>query len=185
MEAGRAFDIRPTGIYALDVARIEAGLIMLDVDYTSTRRAVIGSQRYSPFEIGLGKSVHLDKAPFIGQPALRREAKKGPSRQLVGIEVDWTDVERLHEDVGLAPALPATAQRATVPIYRDGIQVGYATSTTWSPTLKRMIALATLSSDCAEVGTKLQMELTVDHKRKQAGVSVAKLPFFNPARKTA
>lgn len=185
MEAGRPYDITPSGIYALDVARIEAGLIMLDVDYVSTRRAVIASQRYTPFEIGLGKSVHLEKAPFIGQAALRKEAKKGPSRQLVGIDVDWIDVERLHDEVGLAPALPATASRVPVPIYRDGIQVGYATSTTWSPSLKKMIALATVQSDCAELGTKLQMELTVDHKRKQAGISVAKLPFFNPPRKTA
>jgi aminomethyltransferase len=185
MDAGRPYDITPSGIYALDVARIEAGLIMLDVDYVSCRRAVIPAQRYTPFEIGLGKSVNLEKAPFIGQAALRKEAKKGAPRQLVGIDVDWTDVERLHEEVGLAPALPATASRVTVPIYRDGIQVGHATSTTWSPSLKKMIALATVQTDCAELGTKLQMELTVDHKRKQAGVTVAKLPFFNPARKTA
>ncbi len=185
MAAGRPYDITPSGIYALDVARIEAGLIMLDVDYISARRAVIPSQRYSPFEIGLGRSVNLAKAPFIGQPALRREAKQGPLRQLVGIDVDWTDVERLHDEVGLTPSLPATASRASVPIYRDGIQVGHATSTTWSPTLKKMIALASVQSDCAEVGTKLQMELTVDYKRKQAGVTVSKLPFFNPLRKTA
>jgi aminomethyltransferase len=185
MEAGRPYDITPSGIYALDVARIEAGLIMLDVDYVSSRRAVIASQRYTPFEIGLGKSVHLEKGPFIGQAALRKEAKKGPARQLIGIDVDWTDVERLHDEVGLAPALPATASRVPVPIYRDGIQVGYATSTTWSPSLKKMIALATVQSDCADLGTKLQMELTVDHKRKQAGITVAKLPFFNPPRKTA
>jgi aminomethyltransferase len=185
MEAGRAFDVTPSGIYALDVARIEAGLIMLDVDYTSARRATIPSQRYSPYEIGLGKLVHLDKAPFIGQPALRREAKSGPKRQLVGLEVDWSDVERLHDEVGLAPQLPAVASRAAVPIYRDGIQVGRATSTTWSPTLKRLIALASVESGAAAEATKLSMELTVDHRRKQAGVTVAKLPFFNPARKTA
>jgi len=185
MAAGRAFDITPTGIHALDVARIEAGLIMLDVDYTSAKRAVIPSQRYTPFEIGLGKLVHLDKAPFIGQPALRELAKQGPRRQLVGLDVDWTDVERLHDAVGLPPQLPMVASRVPVPVYRDGVQVGRTTSTTWSPTLKKLVALATVQSDCAATGSELQVELTVNHERKQACARVTKLPFFNPARKTA
>lgn len=184
MAAGRPWDITPAGIWALDVARIEAGLIMLDVDYTSARRAVIPSQRYTPFEIGLGKLVHLDKAPFIGQAALREEAKRGPRRQIVGIDVDWTDVERLHDAVGLPPGISAVASRVPVPVYREGVQVGRTTSTTWSPTLKKLIALAQVQSDCATPGTELEMELTVNHERKQARVKVAKLPFFNPARKT-
>lgn len=185
MAAGRAFDITPTGIHALDVARIEAGLIMLDVDYTSAKRAVIPSQRYTPFEIGLGKLVHLDKAPFIGQAALREHAKQGPRRQLVGLDVDWTDVERLHDAAGLPPQLPMVASRVPVPVYRDGVQVGRTTSTTWSPTLKKLVALATVQSDCAAAGSEVQVELTVNHERKQARARVAKLPFFNPARKTA
>ena len=65
------------------------------------------------------------------------------------------------------------------------MQVGKATSTTWSPTLKRLIALATVSSEAAAVGTKLEMEITVDHKRKRAGVTVAPIPFFDPTRKRA
>ncbi|HET7293073.1 MAG TPA: aminomethyltransferase family protein [Vicinamibacteria bacterium] len=185
MAAGRPFDITPTGIYALDVARIEAGLIMLDVDYTSAKRAVIPSQRYTPFEIGLGKLVHLDKAPFVGQAALRQESKRGSSRQLVGLDVDWTDVERLHDAVGLPPQLPMIASRVSVPVYRDGLQVGRTTSTTWSPTLKKLIALATVQSDCAAPGSEMQVELTVNHERKQARARAAKLPFFNPPRKTA
>ncbi len=185
MAAGRPYDITPTGIYALDVARIEAGLIMLDVEYTSAKRAVIPSQRYTPFEIGLGKLVHLDKAPFIGQAALRAEARRGPRRQIVGLDVDWTDVERLHDAVGLPPGVSPVASRAAVPVYRDGVQVGRATSTTWSPSLKKLIALAQVQSDCAGAGTELQLELTVNHERKQARVQVATLPFFNPARKTA
>ncbi len=185
MAAGRPYDITPTGIYALDVARIEAGLIMLDVDYTSARRAVIPSQRFTPFEIGLGKLVHLDKAPFIGQPALRQAAKYSPARQIVGLDVEWTDVERLHDAVGLPPGIPAVASRVPVPVYRDGVQVGRTTSSTWSPTLKKLIALALVQGDCAAPGTQLEMELTVNHERKQARVKVAKLPFFNPPRKTS
>jgi aminomethyltransferase len=185
IEAGRPYDITPTGMLALDVARIEAGLLLLDVDYVGARKALIPSQKYSPYEIGLGRLVNLEKAPFIGQPALRREAKRGPVRQLVGLDVDWSDVERLHEEAGLAPQLPATASRVSVPVYRDGIQVGKATSSTWSPTLKRMIALATVASEAATLGTRLEMEFTVDHRRRVVGVTVSKLPFFDPARKRA
>jgi aminomethyltransferase len=183
MDAGRPYDITPTGMLALDVARIEAGLILLDVDYVGAKKALIPSQKYTPYEIGLGRSVHLDKAPFIGQAALRREAKVGAARQLVGLEVDWTDLERLHEEAGLAPQLPATASRVSVPIYRDGEQVGKATSTTWSPTLKKMIALATVGPGSAAPGTRLGMEFTVDHRRQHVAVTVAKLPFFDPPRK--
>jgi aminomethyltransferase len=185
MEAGRPFDITPTGMLALDVARIEAGLILLDVDYSSSKKALIPSQKYSPYEIGLGRLVNLDKAPFIGQAALRREAKEGPARQLVGLDVSWDDVERLYDEAGLAPQLPATASRVSVPVYQDGAQVGKATSTTWSPTLKRLIALATVSSEVASPGTKLEMEITVDHQRKRAGATVAPIPFFDPPRKRA
>jgi aminomethyltransferase len=181
--AGRPYDITPTGMLALDVARIEAGLILLDVDYTSAKRALIPSQKYSPFEIGLGRLVSLQKAPYVGQAALQREAREGASRELVGLDVSWDDVERLYEQAGLAPQLPATASRVSVPVYRGGVQVGRASSTTWSPTLKRMIALATVARGSTAPGTRLQMEMTVEHRRRQVGVTVAKLPFFDPPRK--
>jgi aminomethyltransferase len=185
MEAGRAYDITPTGMLALDVARIEAGLILLDVDYTSAKKALIPSQKYSPYEIGLGRLVSLQKAPYVGQAALRREARNGAARELVGLDVSWDDVERLYDEAGLAPQLPAVASRVSVPVFRDGVQVGRASSTTWSPTLKRMIALATVARDAARPGTALQMELTVEHRRREASVTVAKLPFFDPPRKRA
>jgi aminomethyltransferase len=183
IEAGRPYDITPTGMLALDVARIEAGLILLDVDYTSAKKALIPSQKYSPYEIGLGRLVSLQKAPYVGQAALRREAKVGAARELVGLDVSWAHVERLHEQAGLAPQLPATASRVSVPVFREGVQVGRASSSTWSPTLKRMIALATVTRDSAQPGTALQMEMTVDHRRKEVGTTVAKLPFFDPPRK--
>jgi len=183
MEAGRPYDITPTGMLALDVARIEAGLILLDVDYVGVKKALIPSQQYTPYEIGLGRLVHLDKPPFIGQAALRREAREGPARVLAGLEVDWDDFERLHEAAGLPPQVPATASRVSVPVYRDGEQVGRASSSTWSPTLKKMIALASIASGAAGLGTRLEMEFTVDHRRRRAGVTVVKLPFFDPPRK--
>jgi aminomethyltransferase len=185
MKAGREFDIHAAGMLALDVARIEAGLLLIEVDYNSSKKALIESQKYSPYEIGLGRMVHLEKEHFIGRAALAEESRRGPERQLVGLEIDWTEVERLYEAVGLAPVAPATASRVHVPVYHDGRQVGKATSTTWSPTLKKMIALASVASPFAKEGTRLRMELTVEAVRHTVGVTVAQLPFFNPKRKTA
>ena len=184
MAAGRPFDIKPAGMLALDVARIEAGLLLIEVDFFSSRKAVIASQKYSPYEMGLGRLVDLDKGRFVGQRALRDEHARGPARQIVGLEIDWNEVERIYENVGLAPAVAATASRVAVPVYRNGRQVGRATSTTWSPVLKRMIALATIDRPHFSDGTQLQMEVTVDATRHKVGARVVKTPFFNPPRKT-
>ncbi len=185
MENGRPFDIHPTGMLALDVARIEAGLILIEVDYNSSKKAVIESQRYSPYEIGLGRLVHLEKENFIGRRALAEESRRGPKRRLVGLEIDWTEVEKRFEEFGLTPSVPSTASRTAVPVYAGGRQVGKATSSTWSPLLKKMIALASLSSESASKGARLEMELTVEAVRLRAGATVVDLPFFNPPRKTS
>jgi aminomethyltransferase len=185
VEAGRQFDIHPTGMLALDVARIEAGLILADVDYVSSKKALISSQKYSPYEIGLGKLVHLEKDNFIGKQALVRENKRGPERVLVGLEVNWTEVEELFDDAGLPPQTPATASRIHVPVYRGREQVGKATSTTWSPLLKQLIALASVEPQYSKPGTKLQIELTVEAVRHRATAMVGQLPFFSPPRKTS
>ena len=184
MQAGRSFDIHPTGMLALDVARIEAGLILADVDYVSSKKALIPSQKYSPYEIGLGKLVHLEKDNFIGKQALVKENKRGPDRVLMGLEIDWNEVEELFDDVGLPPQTPATASRVHVPVYRGREQVGKATSTTWSPLLKQLIALASLEPQHAKPGARLQIELTVEAVRHRAAATVRPLPFFNPPRKT-
>jgi len=186
MTKGRAFDIHPAGMVALDIARIEAGLILIEVDYISSKRALIEAQKYSPGEIGLGKLVDLKKENFVGRDALVAEAKRGgPARFLVGLELNWSEVEALYEKIGMAPQVPATASRVAVPVYRAGRQVGKATSTTWSPTLKRMIALASVSRESAPLGTMLSMELTVEASRKTVSAKIVPLPFFNPPRKTA
>jgi len=185
MEAGREFDIQPAGMLALDVVRIEAGLLLIEVDYTSSKKALIPAQSYSPYEINLGRLVHLDKDDFIGKAALVEEHRRGPARQLVGLELDWNDIERRFEEIGLAPQVPALASRLAVPVYRDGRQVGKATSTTWSPILKKMIALASVASAQAAAGTQLEVELTVEAMRRRVGATVVPLPFLNPPRKTA
>jgi aminomethyltransferase len=183
MDAGRRFDIHPTGMLALDVARIEAGLILADVDYISSKKALIPSQKYTPAEVGLGKLVHYEKENFIGRQALLEEKKTGPKRLLVGLEIDWPQVESLFDSVGLAPQTPAAASRVHVPVYQGREQIGKATSTTWSPLLKQLIALASVRPQHAKPGTRLQIEMTVEAVRHKVAAKVRELPFFNPPRK--
>jgi aminomethyltransferase len=183
-ESGPRFDLYPAGMLALDIARIEAGLLLIEVDFFSSRKAMIEAQKYSPFELGFSRLVDLGKGPFVGRNALVAEHRRGSRRQIVGLEVDWTEVERLYEAVGLPPTAPATASRVAVPVYKDGKQVGRATSTTWSTTLKKLIALATIDAPHYALGTKLKLEVTVEAVRHAAGATVVKTPFFNPQRKT-
>ena len=183
--AGARFDLRPAGMLALDVARIEAGLLLIEVDFFSSRRALISDQQYSPFEMGLGRLVQLEKGTFVGQSALRQEHARGAARQIVGLTISWEEVEALYEKVGLPPQVPAIASRVAVPVYRAGAQVGKATSTTWSPVLKKMIALATVDRTSTKVGGRIEMEVTVEAVRHRVGATVTPTPFFNPARKTA
>ena len=185
MAGGRPFDIKAAGMLALDVARVEAGLLLIEVDFFSSKKALIESQKYTPYELGLGRLVSLDKGRFIGQQALRGEQRRGHARQIVGLEIAWTEVEQIYERVGLPPAVGATASRVAVPLYRGSRQVGRATTTTWSPVLKKMIALGTVERPRYVEGTKLQMEVTVEAVRHRVTATVVKTPFFNPPRKMA
>ncbi len=184
-EKGKAFDLHAAGMLALDVARIEAGLLLIEVDYTSSKKALIASQKYSPYELGFSKMVHLEKENFIGRSALEKDSRNGVERQLVGLEVHWPEVEKLYDKVGLAPQAPSQASRVHVPVYSGSKQVGKATSTTWSPLLKKMISLASVESEHSRIGNQLQMEITIEGIRLKVGTTVVKTPFFSPARKTA
>ena len=185
MEAGRPFDIHPAGMLALDVARVEAGLLLIEVDFFSSKKALIESQKYTPLEMGLSRLVQLEKGRFVGQSALVEEARRGPAREIVGLELEWDAIEAAFDKVGLAPQIPAAASRVAVPVYKDGRQIGKATTTTWSPSLKKLIALATIARPHFAPGTKLSMELTVEAVRHEIPGRVVKTPFFNPPRKTA
>jgi Glycine cleavage system T protein (aminomethyltransferase) len=103
MAGGRAFDIHAAGMLALDVSRVEAGLLLIDVDFNSSKKALVDEQRYSPYEMGLGRLVNLDKNRFVGQSALIAEHKRGTPREIVGLEIDWPQVESIYEEVGLPP----------------------------------------------------------------------------------
>ncbi len=185
MHAGHPYGIRPAGMLALDVARVEAGLLLIDVDFMSSRKATIDAQRYSPYEMGLGRLVSLEKPRFVGQAALRDEHRRGPARQVAGLEIDWNDIDALYDAAGLTPSVGTTASRAAVPVYSGTRQVGRATTTTWSPVLKQMIALATIDRPHFAIGTKLRVEVTVEGVRRHARATVVQTPFFRPPRKTA
>ena len=158
-------------------------LVMLDVDYHSSRHAMIEEQKSSPYELSLDWTVQLEKEAFNGKRALQREHARGPAWRFVGIEIDLESFEALYSAAHLAPALPGVAWRASVPIYAHGEQVGYASSGCWSPLLKKYIALAHLRARWAEPGTALEMEITVEHRRRRAAARVVKKPFFDPERK--
>jgi len=184
MVAGDDYGIAPCGILAMDMARVEAGLFMLDVDYTAANHAWIAAQKSSPYEMGLGWTVNLDKPGyFVGRRALEREHREGSAWRLVGLEVDWEGLERAYAEAGLPPQIPGTAVRGSLPVTRDGRQVGYASTSTWSPVLKKYIALVHLQRPHFEPGTRLNIEITVEHKRRQAPGTVVALPFYEPAWK--
>lgn len=185
IEVGAAYGIAPAGILALDIARIEAGLMLIEVDYISARHALIPDQLSSPYELDLGWTVGLQKERFVGRAALAAEAEQGPAWKFVGLEVEWNAIERLYDEVGLSPKLPAVAWRTSVPVYAGAKQVGYATSGCWSPLLKRYIVLAHLEARWANPEISLDMEMTVEHRRKRAAARVVKKPFFDPERKRA
>ncbi len=182
---GKQFDLHAAGMLALDVARTEAGLLLIEVDYTSSKKALISSQKFSPYELGFGKMVHLEKENFIGRAALEADQRNGVARQLVGLEVDWPEVEARYEKFGLTPAAPSQASRVHVPLYVGDKQVGKATTTTWSPILKKMIALGSVETAHSRLGDKLQLEITIESMRQNVSAKIVKLPFYNPARKMA
>ena len=185
MENGQYFGIKPAGMLALDVARLEAGFILLEVDYIGVEKALISSQKYTPFEIGLGWTVDLKKEHFVGCRELRKESERGPSRQVIGLEIDLRDYDHLYQQARLPPQIPLTAWRGGVPIYKESRQVGHATTGGWSPMVKKYIALATVQKEYVEPGSRVDFEVTVEYRRKTVGATVVKLPFFDPPRKRA
>ncbi len=186
METGRGYGIAPAGLDALDVTRIEAGLLLKEVDYVSAWTALIESRKSSPYEAGLGWAVQPRPGrDFVGRRALEREAARPSKWAFAGLEVDWPRIERRFASVGLPPLVAGKASREPVPIFAAGAQVGFVTSSTFSPILKKYIALATLQRDFARPGGRVDFELTVEFVRHEVPATVVETPFFDPARKRA
>ena len=185
VRSGRGHGITAAGMLALDIARIEAGFILAEVDYVPSRKAVIDAQRYSPFELSLDWTVAMDKGSFVGRRALQEELRRGVARRIVGVEVDWNAAARFFQEKDLPPEPPKVAWRSNIPLYHGALQVGRATSGCWSPLLKKYICIATVDSAYASTGQPLEIEVTVEGERKKAPATVVTRPFFDPERKKA
>src|SRR5690606_24922013 len=182
--AGKSYGVEPVGLDALDISRVEAGFILRGIDYHGANEALIDEQKSTPFELGLDWCVQLgDRDPIIGQAALEREKETGSKWAMVGLDIDFVAIEKMFNEIGLPPQVPSAAWRSMIPIFAEGRQVGRATSGTWSPTLKKNLALATMESDYAALGTAVHIEWTVEWERKTVPAFVAETPFFNPERK--
>jgi aminomethyltransferase len=188
LEAGRPSLLAPFGLDALDVTRIEAGFVLQGVDYFSARGALLESRKSTPDEVGLGFCVELDRrTPFVGQDAVEVERRTGSRWDLVGIELDWEELDGLYRSYDLPPHLAPVASRLAVPVYaEDGrTQVGQVTSQTWSPVLKRYLGLATVRRSEGAHGTHLRVEHTVEYERRTVKATVVPRTFFDPERKRA
>jgi len=183
IEAGHAYGIEPAGLDALDVSRVEAGYVLLGNDYFSAKKVVLESRKSTPHELGFGWMVDLNRS-FIGRDAIAAEVKRGSIWQLVGLEISWEELEALYASFNLPPSLPVTARRDALPVYaEDGRQIGQATSHTWSPILKKYLAIASVHRGFETLGGKLLIEHTVEYERRKVTATVAKLPFYDPERK--
>ena len=94
--------LAPAGLLALDIVRVEAGLLLIDVDYMPAHRAVIESRKSSPFELGLGWTVSLDKRNYVGRTALREEQSRPTEWEFRGLEIDWLSLEDAYAEVDLS-----------------------------------------------------------------------------------
>jgi aminomethyltransferase len=184
-DVGADYGLRPVGIQALDICRLEASLILIEAEYTSARHAFAPELKYSPFEIGLGRLVAFDKeAEFTGRRALLAEREAGgPARRLVGLDLDWSAIEAMYARHGLAPQISAQVQRAPVPVSREGVQVGRATSVGWGPTIKKMVGFGSIDKSLMTLGTRVSVEWTVEGERGKVGATVVPMPFLDLERK--
>ena len=185
-EVGSDHALRPAGINALDVSRVEAGLILIEAEYTSALHARTADHFYSPFELGLGRLIDFGKGDFVGRRALVAErAAGGPARRLVGLELDWAGIEAMFARHGLAPEVSALVHRPAVPIYRERRQVGRATSVCWGPTIKTMVGFGSVEPRLEAPGTRVSVEWSVEGERGTVAASVVPLPFLDLPRKRA
>jgi aminomethyltransferase len=184
-DVGQRYGIYPCGIRAMDVARVEAGLLLIEVEYSSSHRAIAAEQHYSPFELGFDRLVALDKeSPFNGKRALIAEKQAGgPARRLVGLELEWAGIEALFAKHDLAPAVSPLVHRDPVPVYKEGKQVGRATSITWGPTIKKMVGFGSVDKHHEKLGSRLSVEWSVEGERGKVAATVVAMPFLDLERK--
>jgi aminomethyltransferase len=183
--AGKPFLLQPVGLDVLDITRIEAGLILNGVEFHNAEHCLTEAQKATPFELDLGWTVDLQREPFSGQRALKNERTNGSQYAFVGLELDWDEQEALYAQHGLPVRISTAAWRGGVPVYdsKGSRQIGRATSGTWSPIIKKNLALALIKTPYAQPGAKLKIEYTVEYQREKVAAKVAPRPFYNPEHK--
>lgn len=168
-EAGRPHLIKPFGSDALDMARIEAGFLQAGVDFVPAESAVRSGRSRSPYELGLGWLVDMDKPVFNGRKALLREQARGSRYRFAMLDVD-----------GNKPASHSF-------ILSGGKKVGTVTSAAWCPTAKTNVAFAQLEMPHGDVGQELVAEIYYQRElqwtRVMAPCRVIGAPVFNPPRR--
>lgn len=182
IRAGASWGVTPCGILAMDVARVEAGFVLLNVDYIGAEYALIPEHAVSPYELGMGWAVKLDKGPFVGRRVLAAERERGSPRRIVGLQIDWEPLEEIYNRAGLMPDLPLLACREPVPLYADGRYVGRVTTRCWSTLLKKYVGIATVEARYADPGIDVEMEVTVNFRRDRVAARISDLAHFRPDR---
>ena len=186
METGQSYKMLPTGMIALDMVRIEGGLLLIDAEFTSAMTAMFEVEKSSPYELGLGWMVNQKKDFFVGQAALRREKARGAAWATVGLELDVAAFEKVFAQYGMPLHLPYQSWGTAVPVYSDEDQrqhIGRASSGSWSPVLKKYVVIAKVKPQYAKLGTQIFVEETVEARRFAVPATVVKMPFFDPPRK--
>jgi aminomethyltransferase len=181
------YQMRPCGLVALDMTRIEAGLPQLDAEFISAKRTLFEVQKSSPLELGVAWMCKLDGDFFVGREALIAEKAKASSRwNTVGIELDVTYIEKYFREFGMPLHLPQRPWTEAVPIYADEAQrdlIGRGTSGMWSPLLKKYIVIARVPPRYAALGSRFFIEEVIEAKSFSIPAKVVEMPFFDPPRK--
>lgn len=188
-EVGTPYGVLPFGQDALMTTRIEAGLILIDIDFQSARYAWNDDQRATPLELNMGwmiRDLEEDDRAFIGRRAIEREKAEKTSRwRTVGIMVDWQDWDRVYNDRGLVPPKDHRPASGAMMLYdTDDRQIGWTPSFCYSPMLQRHIGIARIEPAHASVGSNVRLEVTIDHRYDMVAAEVTRMPFYNPSRKT-
>ena len=186
METGAHYKMLPAGMVALDMARIEAGLLSIDAEFHSAVDAIFEVEKTSLYELGLGWMVNQNKEHFIGKEALRREKARGPAVCTVGLEVDVLALEKVFSQYSMPLHLPYQSWVDAIPVYSESDQrdhIGRATSGTWSPLIKKYVVIARVKPQYAKLGTRIFLEQTVEARRFAVPATVVEMPFFDPPRK--
>ena len=185
VEAGREYGLRPAGEYAIDIARVEAGLLIIGADYmgagpdpTPPVDDPTQMRECSPFELRLGRFVDFDKPDFIGRQALLEEqAAGGAPRRMVGITIDWRAMLEYQLEQGDLVQMFPRVHDMPLPVIDSGHRVGYATSVTWGPTVGKLIGLGHIDKESANLGAKLSVLWSANDRTIEIGAEIVRLPF--------